>query len=114
MRAARLIAALAAFACIAAPASADTLESLFGNTLTVSYPSGNIERFYFDADGGFTMVMQGAEIPARWAREGEAVCILMQGAPPQCSEFPAGKAVGDSWEAEGPNGAVRYEISAGR
>lgn len=96
-------------------AGADTIDNLDGNTLVVTYPSGNVERFHVDADGGFAMTFaSGQQMQARWTREGDQFCVLAEGAPPGCSTFPADKSVGDSWTQETPNGAVRYEIVAGR
>ena len=112
----RFILALVVGVCaFASGAHADTLENLFGNTLVVTYPSGNQERFYYDADGGFRMQMQAGEIEAHWTRDGESVCIAMEGVPPQCAPMPEGKAAGDAWEQPSPNGGVvRYEILEGR
>lgn len=112
----RWLAAVAALA--AAPlASADTLENLHGNTLQVSYPSGQIERFYIDADGTFSMSINGEMLAGTlpWTREGDQFCVVVEGQEPQCSDFPADKAVGDAWEVERPDGTVaQYEIVAGR
>jgi hypothetical protein len=100
----------------AGPAAADTIDELFGNTLVVSYPGGNQERFYFDADGGFRMLVHDdVEISANWTREGDNICITMEDAESQCSAFPADKVVGDSWEKFDEDGeTIRYEIVAGR
>jgi hypothetical protein len=110
------IAAAAVLTAAAGTAAADTIDNLFGNTLLVSYPSGNQERFYFDADGAFRMIVHDdVEISAAWTRDGDNICITMEDLEPQCSAFPADKAPGESWEKAGENGeTVRYQIVEGR
>ncbi|MEZ6023966.1 MAG: hypothetical protein R3C16_11255 [Hyphomonadaceae bacterium] len=112
------LALLAASAWIAAAgfAAADTIESLYGNTLQVTYPGGNVERFHVDAGGGFTLVLAtGQSVSAQWERQGDQFCVVAEGAPPGCSDFPMDKSVGDSWEQTRADGAVvRYEIVEGR
>ncbi len=101
----------------AAPAAADTIENLFGNTLLVTYPSGTVERFFIDADGTFTMEMYGERIdqPIRWTRDGDQFCVVLEGRDPDCSDFPADKTIGDTWEVARPDGQIAlYEIVAGR
>lgn len=113
----RAAAAFAALACLAATpsAAADTIESLYGNTLEVRYPSGGVERFYVDADGGFAMVMtSGQRVEARWTQQDGQFCVLVEQSPPGCSAFPADKSVGDSWEQQSDTGVVHYAIIEGR
>lgn len=112
----RLAMTVAALALSAGVAWADTIENLYGNTLLVTYPSGAVERFFINEDGTMEVEIGGQLLGAMpWTRDGDQFCVAPEGTPPQCSDFPADKAVGDSWEVTRPDGrTAHYSIVAGR
>lgn len=112
MRRALLVAAALA---VATPAAADTLDALYGNTLVVTYPSGNAHRFHIDENGAITLIAQtGERHYAMWRVEGDQFCVTSDSGSPSCAPLPQDKAVGDTWQLETPAGVARYEIVAGR
>lgn len=123
MRAAVLITLM-----LAAPASAsasgnggnvDAMQAAFGNTVVSHYPDGDWVKHWFDRDGRYrALFSDGRRLTARWAREGDRVCLNEIRPRMIISRFctPYIEAsVGESWPGRDPLGRrVRNELVAGR
>ncbi len=122
MRAAVLI-ALALMAPGAAWASGqsgvEAMQAAFGNTIVSHYPNGHWVKHWFDRDGGYrAQFWDGRRLTARWAREGNKVCLNNIQPRMILSRFctPLVEAsVGATWPGRDPLGRrVRNELVAGR
>ena len=118
MRMKTLAFALAAYCAMALPVQAE-MESAFGNTVVSHYPDGSWVKHLFDRDGSYRAVFSdGRRLTARWAVEGERVCL--NGIRPRmllsrfCTTLVEAS-VGQTWPARDPLGRrVRNELVAGR
>lgn len=98
----------------AAPASADTMDATFGNTVTVTRPGGAMDRYYFEPDGTVRIVMMGGgEVSGRWELRGNDVCLTVNNQE-SCSPAPSAQTAGESWTIETPGGMVTIGIVEGR
>jgi hypothetical protein len=112
----------AAAVLVAAPALAGTMESSYGNTVTVTNAEGKTMTLLFSEDGTFTGTgYDGAAIGGKWVvKEGKycstANAVEGQPAPTEaCTDYVDGKNVGDSWKQKGTDGAdITVAITAGR
>jgi hypothetical protein len=97
-------------------AFADTMENAFGNTITVTYASGAMARYYFEPDGTFTAVApDGQQMAGRWEIAEEQLCFIAPSTQRTCTAFVPGKAVGDTWEQAATNGdPITVSLVAGR
>lgn len=118
MRKAVLAAAFLMSGALASPAAAD-MNAAFGNTIISYYPDGAWVKHWFDRDGSYRAVFSdGRRLTARWALEGERICL--NGIRPRMllSRFctPMVEAsVGETWPSRDPLGRrVRNELIAGR
>ncbi|MES1197200.1 MAG: hypothetical protein ABUL55_01120 [Pseudomonadota bacterium] len=97
-----------------APAFAETMDSMYGNTVTVTQPGGIVDRYYFEADGTFTeRSHDGATYTGHWVRRAGDVCLTVDQRE-DCAPVPTDKAVGDSWMMETGGGSIAVAIVAGR
>lgn len=122
MRAAVLIAlALAApgTAWASGQTGADVMQAAFGNTVISYYPDGDWVKHWFDHGGVYrALFSDGRRLTARWAREGDKICLNDIRPRMIVSRFctPLIQAgVGESWQGRDPMGRrVRNELVAGR
>ncbi|MES1157438.1 MAG: hypothetical protein ABUL73_06620 [Alphaproteobacteria bacterium] len=103
------------FVLAAAPAVAKTMDSTFGNTVTVTHPDGAVERYFFEPDGSFTARMPGGQnVVGQWVRRDAEVCLTVQGQDENCTPVADDKNVGDSWTLETGGGSLVIAIVRGR
>lgn len=98
---------------------AEGMQAAFGNTIVSHYPDGHWVKHWFDRDGGYSASFwDGRRLTARWAREGDKVCLNNIRPRMILSRFctPLVEAeVGESWPGRDPLGRrVRNELVAGR
>ncbi|MET4684712.1 hypothetical protein [Brevundimonas faecalis] len=118
MRLKTLAFAMIACCAIAESARAD-MNAAFSNTVVSHYPDGAWVKHWFNRDGSYqAQFSDGRRLTARWAREGERVCLNEIRPRMILSRFCTAMveaAVGDSWSARDPLGRrVRNEMVAGR
>ncbi|EKY29234.1 hypothetical protein HMPREF0185_01404 [Brevundimonas diminuta 470-4] len=123
MRAAVLIAVMLV-APVSAKASdrgraADAMQAAFGNTVVSHYPDGDWVKHWFDRDGAYrALFSDGRRLTARWAREGDKICLNEIRPRMIISRFCTplvDASVGESWPGRDPLGRrVRNELIAGR
>ena len=116
----------AAAVLVAAPALAGTMDSTYGNTVTVTNSKGAQTTLLFEADGTYTAKGQNADGTdmmggGKWEVKDGKYCstpnaVEGQPAPVEsCTEYVDGKNVGDKWTQKDANGEdITVEISAGR
>jgi len=113
--------ALSAFA-LAAPAAADTVDAMVGNTILETMADGSTTRFKAKADNTFTVeAPNGVVIKGAWRRNGDQLCMSQTdpappaGAPAEsCIPIDDHK-LGDSWTMKGGDGSdVKLSIVAGQ
>lgn len=98
---------------------ADAMSAAFGNTVVSYYADGNWVKHWFDRDGAYSALFSdGRRLTARWAREGDKVCL--NGIRPRmilsrfCTPL-VDASVGEAWPGRDPLGRrVRNELIAGR
>ncbi|MBL8546971.1 MAG: hypothetical protein JNL81_10940 [Hyphomonadaceae bacterium] len=112
------IAAIAVGAAMfAAPAFADTMQNTYGNTIVVTYASGAVAHYHFNADGTFSGVAPGgSHMAGRYTAEGDQLCLIPpSGQAPQCTQIQTDKNIGDTWTQLGADGSqITVELRAGR
>jgi hypothetical protein len=93
-------------------ASAGTLESFFGNTVTATLGDQSTVLLY-NEDGTFA---DGAGATGKWAIEDGNICHVADAdSAKSCSPLPEGKAVGDTWETtDEENNVWTISVSQGR
>ncbi|WP_292071075.1 hypothetical protein [Brevundimonas sp. UBA7534] len=99
--------------------AADAMQAAFGNTVVSHYPDGDWVKHWFDRDGAYrALFSDGRRLTARWAREGDKICLNEIRPRMIISRFctPYIEAsVGESWPGRDPLGRrVRNELVAGR
>lgn len=101
---------------MAGPAFADTMQNAFGNTVVVTYASGAVARYQFNADGGFSATApDGTSVTGIWNLANGELCLLPQGASLVCTPYAGDKSVGDTWTQNGSDGsAITVSLLAGR
>lgn len=89
--------------------NADTLAAVLGAKLRVTSENGSYDVI-FNEDGTYVGTNG---ISGSWElKEGE-ICVRRTTGEANCMPFPAGKAVGDSWESQDATGAaVTFTIVA--
>jgi hypothetical protein len=92
-------------------ASADTLDVVKENTLTLTDEGGRATAYLFSADGTFEQSTATSHSSGTWSlRDTGQLCYQAEKSssiaclPP----LPAGKSVGDEWEVRGPSGRLTY------
>jgi len=98
---------------------ADAMSAAFGNTVVSHYADGNWVKHWFDRDGAYrALFSDGRRLTARWAREGDKVCLNEIRPRMIISRFCTplvDASVGESWPGRDPLGRrVRNELIAGR
>ncbi len=101
----------------AAPASADTLDVLYKNTLTLADMQGGVTTVLIREDGKFEQTnARGAWAAGFWTQKDGRFCMTARGESQICFPLDGGKSVGDMWEITGPAGKVAWtaNIQEGR
>ncbi|OQW55793.1 MAG: hypothetical protein A4S17_05660 [Proteobacteria bacterium HN_bin10] len=100
----------------ASPAVADTMENAYGNTIVITYPSGASARYHFNADQTFTLIApDGAQVTGSYEIAGDQICLTPAGGERACTQYVAGKSVGDSWTQVATDGSqITVTLQAGR
>jgi len=109
-------AALVAATLLAGAAFAnDTMEATYGNTVAVTLGDGTVVNYYMNEDGTYSMTAGDATVNGTWTEGDGQVCLTPEGGEEACSPLVDGKAVGDTWEAEGSDGStITLSIVEGR
>jgi opacity protein-like surface antigen len=113
----KFVAALAFAAALASGAAfADTIENAYGNTITVTYPSGAVARYHFNADATFSATgPDGSVMGGSYRKNGDQLCLTPTGGAEGCVPYVGDKAVGDTWTQTGTDGGViNVALVAGR
>jgi hypothetical protein len=114
----KLAAALAVslVALAASPVFADTMENAYGNTIVITYQSGASARYHFNADQTFTLIApDGAQVRGSYEIAGDQICLTPAGGERACTQYVAGKSVGDSWTQVATDGSqITVTLQAGR
>jgi hypothetical protein len=99
-----------------APAFAETMDEMFGNTVVVTQPNGDVDRYYFEADGTFVeRSHNGHDYSGHWVRRDGEVCLTAPGHDGEdCTDIPTDKKVGDSWMLQDAGGSITIAIVHGR
>ncbi|HWA01796.1 MAG TPA: hypothetical protein VG841_15925 [Caulobacterales bacterium] len=97
-----------------APCWAETMDAMFGNTVTVTHPDGAVDRYYFEPDGSFVeRAANGESVSGRWTRRAGEVCLSVAERE-DCAALPDDKAAGDAWVMETGGGSLAIAIVPGR
>ena len=97
--------ALSATLLAGAPASADTLDVLTKNTLTLTDTRGGVTTVLISEGGQFEQTnARGMWAAGFWTKEEGRFCMTARGEAQICMPLEADKGVGDSWEINGPTG----------
>lgn len=104
-----------AAASIVAPAFAEdksTLDYAIEKGIVMSAMGYDIPVTYSD-DGTYVASIDGmGDLPGTWRRDGETLCTESSMQPGEnCTEYPAGKAPGDSFVIEGAMGPATITIN---
>lgn len=96
---------------LAAPALADTLANVTTKGVVMSVQGMEIPVSY-KPDGTFSVDFQGQSISGKWRVDGSKLCTTSEMAPDErCTEYPAGKEPGDSFEIAGAMGTATITIN---
>ena len=107
----KLIIATALAVGLAAPALADTLEAVTTKGVVISMQGMEIPINYA-ADGTFSGEAMGMPFEGNWRIEGASLCTTSDFAPDEsCTEYPADKGPGDSFDIEGAMGTATIKIN---
>lgn len=112
-------AAVAAVWLLAAGSSQADMNDAFGNTIVSHYPDGGWVKHWFEPDGRYSASFSdGRRLEARWAIEGQKVCLSHMRPrmlfPRFCTAMVEAD-IGDTWTSRDPLGRrVRNELLAGR
>lgn len=112
-----VLAASLAFTSVAFAAGPN--ENLFGNTIVVTSATG-VTKAMINADNTYTTALaDGSTVKGTWAATGDATCYTQTDPAPAADAKPfctpnEARAVGDTWESKGPDGAVvKFALVAG-
>lgn len=101
----------AAAVAIAAPAFADTLKEVTTKGVVMSVQGMEIPVNY-KPDGTFSVEVQGQSISGKWRIDGAKLCTSSDMQPAErCTEYPADKKSGDTFEIQGAMGAATIKIN---
>ena len=104
----RLLLAGAAFAALAAPAFADTIDEIVKHGMVLTVQGMDIDVTY-TPDGKFT-AMDG-QVTGAWKHDGDKLCTSSNFDPNEsCTEYPKDKKSGDSFEVTSPQGSATIKI----
>jgi hypothetical protein len=101
----KLAICLAAAAVLAAPALADTLQHVTTKGIVLEIQGMAIPVTY-NADGTLSGEAMGQAFGGAWRIEGSKLCSSTDFTPDSCTEYPADKVPGDSFEVTGADGSV--------
>jgi hypothetical protein len=97
-----------AFAALAAPAMAGTLEEVTTKGMVISLEGMEIDVKY-TPDGKFTAL--DGQVTGTWRIDGDKLCTTSNFEPAeQCVAYPKDKKSGDSFEVTGPQGSAMVKI----
>jgi len=107
---------LLGFVLATAPAFSETMDAMFGNTVTLTHPDGRVDRYYFEPDGSFLeRSSDGHDYAGHWVRRAGDVCLTVPGREGEdCAAMPTDKKVGDTWSLEAGGGSIAIAIAPGR
>jgi hypothetical protein len=109
-------AAAAGMLACAAPAFADTakpdtLKEVTTRGVVMTVQGIDIPIAY-KPDGSFTVEVQGQTMQGKWRIDGAKLCTTSSLSPNErCTEYPAGKASGDTFEIQGAMGPAQIRIN---
>jgi hypothetical protein len=92
-------------------ASADTLDVIKENTLTLTDEKGSATAYLFSADGAFEQSTATSRASGRWSlRDTGQICYQAETSSSVAClpRLPADKSVGDEWEMKAPSGRLVY------
>jgi hypothetical protein len=102
-------AALAGLA--AGPAAADTLQHVTTKGVVMEIQGMSIPISY-KPDGTFSLEAMGTAISGKWRIDGAKLCTSSDMQPDErCTEYPADKNPGDTFEIQGAMGAAKVTIN---
>ncbi len=112
----RLGLALAMSIAVISSAAADTLENSFGNTITITLPSGASVNYHMNPDNTYQMIANGSTVSGVWERgEGEVCLTPSGGGERSCTPYVGDKSVGDTWSQALADGSTAIvALIAGR
>ncbi|THD77428.1 MAG: hypothetical protein E7812_15995 [Phenylobacterium sp.] len=104
----RLIIAAAAFAALATPALAGTLQEVTTHGMIVTIQDMNID-VEFTPDGKFTAL--DGQVTGAWRIDGDKLCTTSNAAPAEaCVAYPKDKKSGDTFDVTGDQGSATIHI----
>ena len=112
------VAAVAVVCLVASPGRAD-INAAFGNTVLSRYPDGGWVKHWFNPDGTYAaQFSDGRRLSARWAVEGQRVClrnIRPNMLIPRFCTAMIDADIGETWHSRDPLGRrVQNVLVAGR
>lgn len=112
----RIAAALALGVLVAGAAFADTMENSYSNTLVVTYASGAVARYHFNADGSFTLLTPDQRtVTGTYEVAGDQICLTPAGGARACTPYSPSRNVGDTWTQTASDGStITVTLQAGR
>jgi hypothetical protein len=113
----RIFLSVATALALAAPASADTLDVLSRNTLTLTDAQGGVTTVLLAEGGKFEQTnARGMWAAGFWTQKDGRFCMTARGEAEICFPLEADKSVGDAWEIKGPTGRLVWtaKIEEGR
>ncbi len=108
----KVLTASALVAGLTMPALAETtLDHVISNGVVLSVQGFDIPVEYH-ADGTYSAVAMGSEIPGTWRIEGASLCTESSMQPGEnCTEYPEGMGPGDSFTVESAMGPATITIN---
>jgi hypothetical protein len=107
----KTITVLAVAGLLAAPALADTLTNVTTKGVVMSVQGMQIPITY-TPDGAFSLEAMGTAISGKWRIDGTKLCTTSDMSPDErCTEYPAGKEPGDTFEITGAMGTATITIN---
>ncbi len=107
----KVITVTAIAALLAAPALADTLANVTTKGVVMEVQGMAIPITY-KPDGTFALEAMGTAISGKWRIDGAKLCTTSDMAPDErCTEYPADKGPGDSFEIAGAMGTAKITIN---
>jgi hypothetical protein len=104
----RILLAAAAFAALATPAFADTIDEVVKHGIVLTIQGMDIDVAY-TPDGKFTAL--DGQVTGTWKRDGDKMCTTSNVQPEEsCVAYPADKKSGDSFELTSPEGSATIKI----
>jgi hypothetical protein len=109
MRRYLIAAAFLAPLALAVPAAADTIDEIVAHGMILTIQGQDIDVTY-TADGKFTAA--DGQVTGAWRKDGAKMCSTSNFDPNEtCTEFPADKKSGDSFDITNPMGTATIKIN---